>query len=96
MSARRVVACMARDGERTFIIEFGAIAQALPTQLRKRAQQILRGVADSLKGVPASSALWREMDAGNAELNLAGWRFEYRIDHRYRRIVVVDARRADA
>jgi len=36
------------------------------------------------------------MGAGNAELNLAGWRFEYRVDRRDRRILVVDAQRAGA
>jgi hypothetical protein len=85
---------MARHAGKTFSIEFSETAQMPPADLRTRARRILRGVADSLRGVPATSALWRAMDAGNAELNLAGWRFEYRIDHRDRRIVVVDARRA--
>jgi hypothetical protein len=79
---------------KTFTIDFAEAAQRPPTGLRARARQILRGVADSLRGVPATSALWGAMDAGNAELNLAGRRFEYRIDHRERRILVVDVQRA--
>jgi predicted TIM-barrel fold metal-dependent hydrolase len=87
---------MARNAGKIFAIEFAAAAHALPMHLRARAREILRGVADSLKGIPESSALWREMDAGNAELNLAGWHFEYRIDHHDRRIVVVEARKVQA
>jgi hypothetical protein len=87
---------MAWERRRVFKIEFASAAHALPAHLRTRAREILRAVADSLDAIPESSALWREMDAGNAELNLAGWRFEYRVDHRDRSIVVVDARRVDA
>ena len=81
---------------RPFSIHFADSVQAPPPDLLARAHEVLLGIADSLKGIPAKSALWREMDAGNAELNLAGWRFEYRINHRGRRILVVDAKRADA
>jgi hypothetical protein len=87
---------MARYAAKKFSIEFAKTAQAPPPDLRTRAREILRGIADTLKGIPARSALWQAMDAGYAELNLAGWRFDYRIDHRDRRIVVVDARRAEA
>ena len=40
-----------------------------------------------------SSAFWSATNAGNAELNLSEWQFEYRIYHRDRRILVVGARR---
>ena len=87
---------MARDPDKSFSIEFADSMDATPAHLLERAHEILVGIADSLKAIPARSALWCAMRAGNAELNLAGWRFEYRIERRDRRIVVVDARRADA
>jgi hypothetical protein len=96
VAAQRVVSVMPRNDNKTFSIEFAETAQAPPADLLARAHEVLLGVADSLRGIPARSALWRAMDAGNAELNLAGWRFEYRVHHRDRRIVVVDARRAEA
>ena len=73
---------MARDPDKSFSIEFADSMDATPADLLERAHEILVGIADSLKA--------------NAELNLARWRFEYRIERRDRRIVVVDARRADA
>src|SRR5438552_1772124 len=41
--------------------------------------------------ISQSSAFWSATNAGNAELNLPGWQFEYRIHHRDRRILVVGA-----
>ncbi len=46
-----------------------------------------------MEGIPPSSAFWSAANAGNVELNLSGWHFEYRIYHRDRRILVVSARR---
>jgi hypothetical protein len=87
---------MARQLGKAFSIHFAQSAQEPPADLLARAHEVLVGIANSLQGIPARSALWREMGAGNAELNLAGWRFEYRVDRRDRRILVVDAQRADA
>jgi hypothetical protein len=89
---------MARQRGRAFSIsiQLGDSVPAPPPDLLARAHEVLLGIANSLKGIPATSALWREMGAGNAELNLAGWRFEYRVDRRDRRILVVDAQRAEA
>jgi hypothetical protein len=87
---------MARQFGKAFSVHFADLVQELPADLLARAHEVLLGIASSLQGIPARSALWREMDAGNAELNLAGWRFEYRVDRRDRRILVVDAQRAGA
>jgi hypothetical protein len=87
---------MARSVGKAFSVQFADSVRAPSTDLLARARQVLLGIADSLQGIPPNSALWREMGAGNAELNLAGWRFEYRVDRRDRRILVVDAQREDA
>jgi hypothetical protein len=52
----------------------------LPLEVRARAKQVLFDVAASLQQIPAAPAWWAAMGSGLAELNLAGWRFEYRID----------------
>ena len=87
---------MARQAGKAFSIHFAESVQEPPADLLARAHEVLVGIANSLQGIPAQSALWRKMGAGNAELNLAGWRFEYRVDRRDRRILVVDAQRAGA
>jgi hypothetical protein len=87
---------MPRASSKAFSIQFAESVQEPPADLLARAHEVLLDIAHSLRGIPAKSALWREMDAGNAELNLAGWRFEYRVDRRDRRILVVDAQRAHA
>jgi hypothetical protein len=80
---------------RQFSVRFDDSVRAPPADLLVRAHEILVGIAESLKGIPSTSALWRAMDAGNGEINLAGWRFEYRINHHERSILVVDAMRSD-
>jgi len=87
---------MARQFGKAFSVHFADLIQEPPADLLARAHEVLLGIASSLQGIPARSALWREMDSGNAELNLAAWRFEYRVDRRDRRILVVDAQRARA
>ena len=87
---------MGRQFGKGFSVHFVDSVREAPADLLARAHEVLVGIASSLQGIPARSALWREMGAGNAELNLAGWRFEYRVDRRDRRILVVDAQRAGA
>jgi predicted TIM-barrel fold metal-dependent hydrolase len=86
---------MARQFGKAFSIHFAQSVQEPPADLLARAHEVLLGIASSLQGIPARRALWREMRTGIAELNLAGWRFEYRVDRRERRILVVDVQRAD-
>jgi hypothetical protein len=64
----------------------------VPADLRMRAFEILVDISESLESIPSSSAFWSAANNGMAELNLGGWRFEYRIFHGDRRILVVDAR----
>ena len=65
----------------------------VPADLRPKVFEIVREIAASMESIPASSAFWSAANAGNAELNLGGWQFEYRIHHRDRRILIVNARR---
>ena len=88
-------ASVVRAFGKTYKIQFADSVQETPADLLARAHEVLVGIANSLQGIPAGSALWSEMRAGIAELNLAGWRFEYRVDRRGRRILVVDVQRAD-
>jgi hypothetical protein len=64
----------------------------VPAELRARAFELLVEIAASMETISQSSAFWSAANAGNAELNLRGWQFEYRIHHRDRRILVVGAR----
>ena len=63
----------------------------VPAELRARAFEILVQIARAWRTISQSSAFWSAANAGNAELNLPGWQFEYRIHHRDRRILVVGA-----
>ena len=63
----------------------------LPTEVRARARKVLRDVAGSLKRVPANPAWWSAMRTGFAEVNVGGWRLEYRIDPDRNTIQVVTA-----
>jgi hypothetical protein len=54
--------------------------------------KVLLEIAASLEGISPTSAFWSEAHSANAELPLGGWRFEYRIHRRDRRILVVGAR----
>jgi hypothetical protein len=65
----------------------------VPAELLARAHEVLLDIAASLANVPATSGLWSAMQAGNAELNLGGWHFEYHVDRVQRRISVVGARK---
>jgi len=79
-------------GAVAFSVRFAGSLRA-PPELLARAHEVLLDVAESLENVPSTSGLWSAMEAGNAELNLGGWQFEYRVDHLQRRIVVVAGRR---
>ena len=65
----------------------------VPADLRPKVFEIVREIAASMESIPASSAFWSAANAGNAELNMGGWQFEYRIHHRDRRILIVNVRR---
>src|SRR5712664_4905169 len=64
----------------------------VPAELWTRAFQTLVDISETLESIPASSAFWSAANNGLAELNLGGWKFEYRIEHHDRRILVVAAR----
>jgi hypothetical protein len=65
-------------------------------ELRARALQTLVDISETPESIPSSSAFWSAANSGLAELNLGGWKFEYRILHRDRRILVVAARQLGA
>jgi len=48
-------------------------------ELRTRAFQTLADISETLESIPSSSAFWSAANSGLAELNLGGWKFEYRI-----------------
>ena len=75
-----------------FSVRFAESLRA-PPELLSRANEVLLDIAESLANVPATSGLWSAMRAGNAELNLGGWHFEYHVDHARHRIVVVGAKK---
>ena len=62
----------------------------LPRHVRARAQKVLRDIAASLKRMPPGPGSWSGSDS-IAELNLADWRFEYRIDPESGSIRVITA-----
>ena len=64
----------------------------MPSELRTRVFEILVEISATLESIPASSAFWSAVNTGNAELNLGGWKFEYSIRRRDRRILVTEAR----
>jgi len=64
----------------------------VPADSRTKALEILLAISETLESIPSSSAFWSAANNGLAELNLGGWKFEYRILHRDRRILVVAAR----
>jgi hypothetical protein len=63
-----------------------------PPEIVARLKEVLLDVAESLGDIPSASKFWGAMDSGNAELNLGRWRFEYRVDARDGRILVLSAR----
>ena len=74
-----------------YSVHFAAEVDA-PADLLLRVLEVLLEIATSMESISPSSAFWSEAHSANAELNLGGWRFEYRIQHRDRRILVVAAR----
>jgi hypothetical protein len=62
-----------------------------PADLLLRALEVLLEIAASMEGISPTSAFWSEAHSAT-ELTLGGWRFEYRIRHGDRRILVVGAR----
>ncbi len=75
-----------------YSVHFAAEVDA-PADLLLRALEVLLETATSMEGISPISAFWSEAHSANAELTLGGWQFEYRIQHRDRRILVVGARR---
>lgn len=74
-----------------YSVHFAAKVDA-PPDLCVRALEVLFEIAASMEGISPTSAFWSEAHSAGAELKLGGWRFEYRIYHRDRRILVVGAR----
>jgi hypothetical protein len=74
-----------------YSVHFAAEIDA-PADLLLRALEVLLEIAASMEGISPTSAFWSEAHSTNAELTLGGRRFEYRILHRDRRILVVAAR----
>jgi hypothetical protein len=74
-----------------YSVHFAAEIDA-PADLLLRALEVLLEIAASMESISPTSAFWSESHSANAELTLGGWRFEYRIHHRDRRILVVAAR----
>jgi hypothetical protein len=76
-----------------FSIRFASHLRVVP-RLRARVSSVLRDIALSLEMIPEGSGYWTAVKGGTAELNLAGWRFEYTVDPDRRQILVASARRA--
>jgi len=74
-----------------YSVHFAADIDA-PADLLLRALEVLLEIAASVNGISPTSAFWSEAHSAGAELKLGGWRFEYRIYHRDRCILVVGAR----
>jgi hypothetical protein len=64
----------------------------VPAELRARALEILLDFSETMESIPSSSAFWSAANRGLSELNLGGWKFDYRIEHGEHRILVVGAR----
>ena len=75
-----------------YSVHFAAEVDA-PADLLLRVLEVLLEIATSMESISPSSAFWSEPHSANAQLTLGGWQFEYRIQHRDRRILVVGARR---
>ncbi len=75
-----------------YSVHFGEEVDA-PADLRARVFELLIAIAETMETIPSESAFWTAANsAGLAELSLGGWKFEYRIHHGDRRILVLNAR----
>jgi len=75
-----------------FPVEFASRLR-LSSSVRARLERILRDLSDWLSVLPADSGYLKAIDGQAAELNLEGWRIEFRVDRAPPRIIVTGAHR---
>jgi hypothetical protein len=75
-----------------FSLQF-ASGVRLPPTVRRRLERILRDIAEWLDALPTESGYLKAVDGQIAELNLEGWRIEYRVNRQPRGIKVLGAYR---
>jgi hypothetical protein len=75
-----------------FSLEFAPCLR-LPAAVGTRLERILRDIAEWLDALPEDSGYLKAVDGEVAELNIEGWRVEYRVNRRPRGLVVIGAYR---
>lgn len=63
----------------------------VPTRVRLRLNDRLEEVADAIATIPSDSVIMRSVLEGALVIEIADWRFEYRVEPERSRIVVIDA-----
>lgn len=63
----------------------------VPTRVRLRLNDRLEEVADAIATIPSDSVIMRSVLEGALVIEIADWRFEYRVEPERLRIVVIDA-----
>jgi hypothetical protein len=63
----------------------------VPTRIRLRLSDRLEEVADAIATIPSDSVIMKSVLEGALVIEIADWRFEYRVEPEQSRIVVIDA-----
>jgi hypothetical protein len=74
-----------------FTIVFAKPFEEVPSDVRARLQSMLAAIAKSLDSMPKTGLLWKSVSVGGLLLDIAPWRFRYRVDVRTEALVVEEA-----
>ncbi|HET7788193.1 MAG TPA: hypothetical protein VFL36_19635 [Myxococcales bacterium] len=72
-------------------VRFASGLAPVPTRVRLRLSDRLEEVADAIATIPSDSLIMKSVLEGALVIEIADWRFEYRIDPERSRITVIDA-----
>jgi hypothetical protein len=74
-----------------FTIVFAKPFEEVPSEVRARLQSMLTAIGKSLDTMPRTGLLWNSVSVAGLLLEVAPWRFRYRVDVKAEALVVEEA-----
>jgi hypothetical protein len=71
-----------------FTVQLAKPFSSVPTDLLVELRELLREIGNSLATLPDESPAWTSLESSGMQLDLQGWRFQYRVDLKGRRLIV--------
>ena len=72
-------------------VTFASGLVPVPTRIRLRLSDRLEEVAEAIASIPSDSVIMKSVLEGPLVIEIADWRFEYRVEPQRSRILIIDA-----